>query len=482
MFRLHIRFSSLAVVAVFFAAAILLAALRLDAPPVRADAKQLANDSGIVGGRYTTFDSGRLIASRLSFNSADKPIRIDSIDVYMEPQAGSGGSFSVMARLEVMVDDAPSNQEPLFTRVGKVTVTEPGWYRLFFDHVLQTSGNSFMISLLSFGADTAGYKSPAIGLDNSANIPVKRNYYGDGNIWQEHYKFWPQPATVGHLMMRANITTGPDALLTPSPTPTITPTPTLTPTPTPTITPTSTLTPTVTPTRTVTPTPTATPTPTITPTPTSLPTGAFLELGASEDTFLLSKQPQANFGHDQTLDVGMTNTAGVHQALIGGFLLGGVPANVQLIKAELAVNVSSAQNTNGMMLQARRLTAAWSEETATLANSAEIWGDVIALVQLGPAPSGWLTIDVTQLVGDWLTGATPNFGIGLDAVVGVGSQLLTVNAHEMPYLGPRLRLNYIVPTATPTATSTATPTVTPTPTATPIALYLPIIQQGQRNR
>ncbi|MCX7852589.1 MAG: hypothetical protein N2383_07360, partial [Caldilineales bacterium] len=184
---------------------------------------ELANDNGIVGGSYDAFDSGRSIAVRLSFNPANRPLRIDSIAILLEPQPGSAAVFPVTSRVEAVLNDAPAGGDPLFTApAARLQVNRRDWYVIPVGFVLPAGGNSLIVSLRSDGFPWE--KAPRVLLDNSTNVPTKRNFYGQnfGN-WVEHYRFWqPNGAAVGHLMMRVHITTGPEALLTPSPTPTAT--------------------------------------------------------------------------------------------------------------------------------------------------------------------------------------------------------------------------------------------------------------------
>lgn len=473
-------------------AAVLIAAIVLTPPSLPAQALplatvQLKNDSGVVGGGYDAFATGKAVAVRLDFNPANKPLRIDSIEVMMEPQADSSTNFPVTARVEYVVNNAPSgNPDAPFTVAGtRLHVVERGWYTIPVGFVYGETGSSLIVSLRS--DDYPWVNPPRLLLDNSTNIQVRRDWYGQNfAAWVEHYSFWqPNGAATGYLMIRVNTTTGPDALKTPTVTPTITPTATPSPTATPTRTPTATatrpvtpsVTPTITPSRTatstltVTPTRTSTrsPTPTVTPTP--LPDGSIVEFGASSDTYTVESQPNANFGRSITLATGFQSDSGLQRVLIGGFLLGGLPPEASVQQARLVLHVKEAQNVAGMQLQIRRLLASWHEEGATAANTAGLWGEGIGAITL-PAnlkPGDWLEADVTELVRGWVEGRWPNDGLGLEvAPVDAGaSQSLSFHAHETPYVGPRLWLVYRLPN-----------TPTPTPEAGWRSLYFPMMVQG----
>ncbi len=423
---------------------------------------ELANDNGMVGGSYDAFDSGRSIAVRLNLPSSARPLRIDGIVVLLEPQPGSALVFPVTPRVETVVNNAPGSGDPLFTAPAvRLQVDRRDWYFIPIGFVLPTADSSIIVSLRSDGFPWE--KAPRVLLDSSTAIPTNRNFYGQnfGN-WQEHYRFWqPNGAAIGHLMLRAHITIGPEALLTPTPTPTAT----LTPSPTPSPTPTPTLSPTPTATRTPTPTRAPTATPTSTPTATPLPEGTIVELGASADTYLSAGEPDRSFGRQSSLEVGYRAGLGEHRTLTGGFFLTDLPPSAVIIQAKLAVRVRSAVNGSGMQVAAVRLNAAWSEDTATAATIASgFWGeryDVLTLQNV--RPGDWLEFDVTALVQEWVAGTQPAYGIGLVALPPgtEETRVLVLDAHEVPYMGPRLWLVF-------------RGAATPTPTPATFPLYWPL--------
>jgi hypothetical protein len=438
--------------------ALLVVALAVAWPAVNAepaDTLQLANDSGVVGGGFDGLSGTRTVAVRLDFNPASRPIRVDSIAIYLTPQEGGSSSWPLFLRFENIINNAPGG-DPLFTISGlRATLNGPGWYTvpLPAGWLAPEGGSSLIVSLQS--QDFPNRPAPIIGLDDSQNIQQRRNFYGQNfTAWQEHFAFWPDAASVGHLMIRVNVTTGPEALLTPTVTPTFTPTATPTPThtrtptqtptrtltPTHTVTPTRTLTPTHTPTRTVTPTPTAT----ITPTP--IPEGVIVELGASADTYLAQQQQQSNFGRLTHLEVGYRGGMGLMQALAGGFHLSDIPPDAVITRADLAVNIRETALSGPLRLTAHRITAPWNEGAITAGNAGELWGEAYGVLDVtsGVAAGAWLAFDVTALVQGWIDGQWPAYGIGIDtsAQPSAGSHALTLHSHEVPYLGPRLRILY----------------------------------------
>lgn len=257
------RLSSLAPLLFLFAAATILAAA--------AATILLFHDTGMVGGAFAELSGRRTLAVKLDL-PADEPIRLDFVQIYMAPQE-SNPVARLLLRLETVEDGAPANAQPLHTWRASFSLPQADWYTLPVHRLLEPGSHSLILSFKS--EDFPWAPPPLILLDTGRNVPASYNFYGQNFAsWQEHYQFWPQPGEVGNLMVRAQITTGEEALWTPTPTPTgtATATPTDTPTPTSMPTATSTATSTVTPTHTPTPTPTHTPTGTPTPTATAAPT------------------------------------------------------------------------------------------------------------------------------------------------------------------------------------------------------------------
>ncbi|NOX60985.1 MAG: DNRLRE domain-containing protein [Chloroflexi bacterium] len=430
---------------------------------------QLANDSGVVGGHFDNLVGARSVAVRLDFNPADKPIRIDSIEIYLDPPQDAPASWPFLVRFEQIQNNAPSAAQPLFTKRARIRLEQAGWYALPINWNPKDNeyGDSIIISIGSEASPSA--TPPRLGLDDSLNIPTKRNFYGENfSAWQEHYAFWPDPANVGHLMIRANITTGEDALLTPSPTATSTRTPTATPTPT------------RTPTATRTPTPTHTPTAT----PTPLPVGRIIELGAGQDAYTAAASPSANFGRDFALKVGRDEQNGVMQSFIGGFFLANIPPGSEIRQATLALRIQDAQDARGLILRARRLAIDWNETELTANNASGLMAEGIGETTLSDTPltGDWIELNVRELVQGWVDGRWPAYGIGLeiDAPSQSRTRWIVFDAHERPYTGPYLRLVYalptdatLTPTPSPTPTASLTPTPTPLPTSTPTLTITP---------
>ncbi len=422
-FRLTFLFLTMAITAVL---GVSLLSPIMAAP---ADVLQLANDSGVMGQGYGDLKVKRSLAVRLDFGAVERPIRVDSVQIYMAPQEGSSQNFPIRVRME-RPDGAAPGGELITAKVVRLQVTEPGWYEIPINTLFEFNDSSVIVSLKS--EDFPYVTPPLIGLDDRTNIPSNHNFYGeDFTNWVEHYSYWPDGANVGNLMIRANISTGQDAVNTPTPTPSNTIVPTFTPSRTPTQTPTR----------------TPTPLPTTTPTSTPLPPGNFLELGAGKDAYLVENLPNDNFGQTAVLLTGFTSESGEMQLVVGDFPINALPSDAMIIQAELAVHIQDAPNGIPDGLRAYALTGDWGEKTITFSGGQNLWGAMYGNGEQMPDRPGWMTFDVTQLVQGWVDGSIAPNGLGVRPGNNrEPSRFVAFDAHETPYLGPRLRIHYTTPT------------------------------------
>jgi len=396
------------------------------------DSLELANDSGVMARGYDEFKGSRTLAVRLEFGGAERPIRVDSVWVYLAPQEGGNARFPLLARLE-----RPSGLQPgsgsdtvLISRNITLSLTEAGWYEIPFDFIYPYDDPALIVTIKS--NDFPWATPPLVGLDDGVDIPAYFNYYGENfSDWVEHYRYWPQPEQVGHLMIRARISTGEDANKTPTPTAISTQTPS----------PTATLTPTPTPM----PSPTASPTATPTPTATPLPPGFFIELGAGKDAYLKQSEPDANFGQTAELQAGYSLSAGELQALVGGFPMVSLPFNADILSAELALHLQEDATDAPANLRAYALVHDWQETDITFDSGQNLWGKGYGMGRQDPQSLTWLTFDVTDLVQMWVDGEAGAFGVGVRSThIQPPAQFAIFDAHETPYLGPKLRIHYVL--------------------------------------
>lgn len=122
------------------------------------------------------------------------------------------------------------------------------------------------------------------------------------------------------------------------------------------------------------------------------------------------------------------------------FDLASIPAGTLLTSADLSVQAASSGNA---LVQVRRVTAPWAENTVTWVSSA---GNIDPTVHAatpngGAGYVGPLSFDVTALAQDWLDGTFPNDGM----VLGQSSNSTVMESSEAAAAMPSLTLCYLAP-------------------------------------
>ena len=261
-----------------------------------------------------------------------------------------------------------------------------------------------------------------------------------------------------------------------SPTPTSTPTVTGTPpTPTPSLTPS------------VTPTPTHTLTPSATPTPSPVREVVSLQQGSdgyegTEDTYILSYQPDMNFADSRALIV---RQGGITESLVR-FDLSELPSPITIKKATLYAYALERSNENPMMIGVYPLNRHWEvgEATWIMATAEDAWlwvgaasvpwdreGESVSDVGLDRTFE-WYPFDVTSLVQRWVDDPDSNKGVLLVGSGNVSVEYRLVSSDRSSVImRPKLVIDYVEGTPTPTLDYTDTPS--PTPTHTPTNTLVP---------
>ncbi|MGQ9584822.1 MAG: DNRLRE domain-containing protein, partial [Anaerolineae bacterium] len=250
------------------------------------------------------------------------------------------------------------------------------------------------------------------------------------------------------------------------------------------------------PTATFTPAPTATSTPTFSPTPTWTPAPptpvlserrqVILQEGLQGyagvvDTYLNATVPTSNYGAHRTLAVGCEGDRSRARALIRFDLEFLPPGQTHIIAARLLLYPVMRTAGEGMELHLYRLLSPWQPDQATWYQRGEgtPWGvpgaDSAAERDPRPAASGrvedlyrWVSLDVTELVRDWVREPGRNYGMLLAASAPGRAEVYFGASERYPASErPQLQVVYgLVATPTPTATWTATPSATFTSTRT----------------
>lgn len=244
------------------------------------------------------------------------------------------------------------------------------------------------------------------------------------------------------------------------------------------------------------PTPTPVPTRPYPPTPTPTPGPPVHEVilqdgrdgyAGTEDTYITSRYPAANFGNAENLSLcgGCPSGPQDRYVLIRFDLTHAIPRDAEIQYAWLGLNLVGRSGGKGMYARAYALLRPWSESTATWqqaaagqpwhtegAGSANIdrsadWYGQGSVIRVGR----WLRVDVSGFAREWQRDPARNFGVIL---LPFGTQGTAFQFASAEYADaakrPMLIVGYTLPNEprpTPAPTSTPTPTATPTPTPTP---------------
>lgn len=159
----------------------------------------------------------------------------------------------------------------------------------------------------------------------------------------------------------------------------------------------------------------------------------------TDDAYTSSAKPSKNFGDDASVLVsGAANTGLLKFKLTPSLPPGTVGGHVG--KATLKIFIDSV--TTPGSLSVYRVTGAWAEESVTGATAPAL-GSLETTVSVNASQAGkWLTVDLTQLVKDWLNNALPNNGVAV--VAGPGGAVLTFDSKENGATSHEARLEVVL--------------------------------------
>jgi PPM family protein phosphatase len=173
---------------------------------------------------------------------------------------------------------------------------------------------------------------------------------------------------------------------------------------------------------------------------------------------------------------------GTQVGLISYALQPYIPAGAVVSSAELRMYVRSRSEGAALTVEAYPVLRGWDDTQATWisATTAVAWEGpgCSGPADRSPLPvtsvevpagegGGWLELDLTALVREWVAHPETNMGILLRCEGDAGSSIELASAEDlMVDHRPLLTINWEPATPTPTRTSTATLTVTPSPTVT----------------
>jgi carbonic anhydrase/acetyltransferase-like protein (isoleucine patch superfamily) len=182
-----------------------------------------------------------------------------------------------------------------------------------------------------------------------------------------------------------------------------------------------------------------------------LPDSSLAQQSTLTDDAHTSSRPgrqNRNFGSEELLQVGTENRVFVRLRLTQNLPAGTVGNHVG--KATLKLFISDV-NTPGRIV-VHRVTGAWNEENVTEATAPAL-GPAEATLTINAGQAGkWVTIDLTQLVKDWLDGVLPNNGIAL--VAGAGGADVTFDSKENRRTSHEPRLGFVLNHAATADTAT----------------------------
>jgi hypothetical protein len=139
---------------------------------------------------------------------------------------------------------------------------------------------------------------------------------------------------------------------------------------------------------------------------------AVVRINTSQDTFLSSRNPNTNYGGDDTLRLGWEANQFDAVRMMIQFDLGGIPSNATINSARLNIYQSQSipANDSPMGYRAQFVRSSWSESGATWNNANFLGGDPLPLGEIDNR-DGWKSGDVSNLIRAWLSGAETNHGL-----------------------------------------------------------------------
>ena len=134
--------------------------------------------------------------------------------------------------------------------------------------------------------------------------------------------------------------------------------------------------------------------------------------GDVSDTRIAARWPDASYGAEAVAFSG--HAGGGERHMLVGFDLGSIPKNAVISRAALTLRKTAGM---GSELAVHRVTAPWSEGTATFRGLESGWDHAPEQVTKletneGDAP---VTVDITAAVSGWVSGAEVNRGVLLSA-------------------------------------------------------------------
>jgi Collagen triple helix repeat (20 copies) len=145
---------------------------------------------------------------------------------------------------------------------------------------------------------------------------------------------------------------------------------------------------------------------------------------ANSDTYVSSSSAANNFGTAAAVNVGNGNTGLIQ------FDLSALPPGLsasQVSKATMTFYVSST--VVGGSVDISQVTSAWTEGGVNF-NNRPTYLPPFATGVPTANPRQYVTVDVTQLVQDWVTGVAQNYGVQISAAAAAPSTVIVIDSKE----------------------------------------------------
>ncbi|MGI9204362.1 MAG: DNRLRE domain-containing protein, partial [Woeseiaceae bacterium] len=127
------------------------------------------------------------------------------------------------------------------------------------------------------------------------------------------------------------------------------------------------------------------------------------------DTWLKEAAPNENHGSDKELSA--KNKPTDNFRVLYQFDLSSIPANANITRAELRLRVTG-EDDSGQQVNIHRVTDSWTENTANWTNTGNDFDPTISASFI-PDDTGWVRVDISNLVQSWVCGESSNHGFML---------------------------------------------------------------------
>jgi len=199
---------------------------------------------------------------------------------------------------------------------------------------------------------------------------------------------------------------------------------------------------------------------------TSGPTGTnvVVQINAIQDAFLSSRNPNTPYGLWTTLRLGYDQISFEAMRVMLQWDLSSIPSNAIINNATASIYQFSVTPPGDVLrIQGQYVKAQWYESSVTWNNANYLGGDI---TQVGDVDAnlGWKSVNVTDIVRTWTSGARPNYGTILTADETPSSnRSRNFYSRQQPGFMPFVTIDYVI----------SCDNVPPVASVNPLATYNP---------